>query len=660
MEQSGIDTAPGTGFEQYVHHAFGPEGIFSKAKDFEYRPEQQDMALAVARALQIDAPLLVEAGTGVGKSLGYLLPAVKFAMEYERKAIISTHTINLQEQLFNKDIPLLKKAMRCEFSAALLKGRQNYVCKTRLKRAMAQMDSLFTYGESAELRRILDWSMTCPEGTLTEMPFRPSIKVWAMVCSEPHACTLKNCGPNCPYQVARKRVQEANVVVLNHTLFFSLLAQAEDVKDGGFIYPGDFIILDEAHTIENIAAKQMGIQLSESALQYELTRMYNPRTQKGTLKSYGNADLLQRVMDVQDSCGLFFEQAKDDIGFSEYQKIVRLHQGEWTQDILSLPLAELSTALKNESGRFEDNTAAKDELNDLSSRMNEARDAVQSLMSVGSDDHVYWAERSGAELNHMSISCAPVEVAPLLREKLFQSGRAAILASATLSAGDDQMKYFAGRVGAHGVHRVQIGSPFDYQKQMKLIVSRSMPEPDNPEYKNELPRQIQHYIEMSQGRAFVLFTSYKLMLEMAAKIRPFLEEKGWNLFVQGQEMQRSAMLKAFKEDTHSVLFGTDSFWTGVDVPGESLSNVIVTRLPFEVPDHPMVESRFERIRQRGGMPFFEYSLPEAALKLRQGVGRLIRTKSDQGIVVILDSRVVTKSYGRRFINSLPKGKLEIV
>ena len=550
--------------------------------------------------------------------------------------------------------------MGIDFSAALLKGRQNYLCHTRLRRALAQMDSLFTQGEAAELKRIQDWALRTQDGTLSDIAFRPSSKVWAMVCSEPHACSMRHCGPSCPYQAARKRVLEAKVVVLNHTLFFGLMAQAEDSEEAGFVFPGDFVILDEAHMIENIAARQLGVQLSEPHLNYELLRMYNPRTHKGLLKPLNNPSLFQRVQDVMDASGLFFQNARDDLGFAGSGKIVRILQPEWSQDILSQPLMELIGELKTEMEKQEENAAVKDELADMAVRMEEAQASLKVLMDMTEEGHVYWAERSGPDGRNMSICSAPVEVGDILRERLFSAGRSAILTSATLGTGDADMSYFAGRVGAESVRKLQIGSPFNYREQMRLIVARSMPEPDQPEYAEVLPEWIKRYLAESRGRAFVLFTSYRLMVQAAEKVRPFCEEQGWTLYVQGQDMQRHAMLEAFRKDVDSVLFGTDSFWTGVDVPGESLSNVIVTRLPFEVPDHPLVESRFESIRERGGNPFYEYSVPVAILKLRQGVGRLIRTKSDSGMVVILDPRVATKRYGMRFLKSLPEARLEFV
>lgn len=657
----GIHGAGGSSlFSDFVREAFSGHGVFSRASDFEFRLEQQEMALAVARALESGSPLLVEAGTGVGKSLGYLLPSVKFALDHGRKAVVSTHTINLQEQLIGKDLPILKNALGAEFDAALLKGRNNYLCLTRLRKAMDQMNDLFSGYEAEELKKIYDWSLRGQGGTLSELPFAPTPKVWSMVCSEPHACTIRFCGPNCPYQVARKRVQEANVVVLNHTLFFGLLAQAEEneLKEG-FLFPGDFVILDEAHTIENIAARQLGVQLSESYLKYELSRMYNPKTKKGLLRPYGDAHVFQQVEEVHQACDIFFENVRNDLGLADKKQTVRLREPEWTENVLNLPVAELVMSLKKLMDRME-NEQSRLELQDIALKMQEVRESAIHLLDMKDEDSVYWAEPTGHGGKNTTITSAPVEVKDILREKLFSAERGLILTSATLGTGEEGMGYFAGRVGAENVEQVKIGSPFDYRKQMRLVIARSMPEPESPRYSDELLVWIKRYLDESQGKAFVLFTSYRLMMKIADEITPHCESRGWPVYVQGKGMQRHAMLQAFKNEINSVLFGTDSFWTGVDVPGEALSNVIVTRLPFEVPDHPMVESRFEQIRERGGMPFMEYSLPEAILKLRQGVGRLIRTKNDQGMVVILDSRVATKRYGARFIRALPDASIEYV
>ena len=655
--------------EAQTLHDFSPEGILSGGRGFEFRSEQQQLAVAVARALEEERALLAEAGTGVGKSLAYLIPAVRYALEHGRKAIISTHTITLQEQLFRKDIPTAARALGLSFRSALLKGRANYLCHTRLKRALEQAGDLFNQDETRQLRDLLEWSRSCGEGSLSELPaeLRISRKVWAQVCSENHVCTLRNCGPDCPYQAARRRVEEADVVVLNHTLFFGLLSIAEAMReeepslDGeeapGFIFPRDFVVLDEAHTIENVAAHQFGVALPEAELRYDLLRLYNPRTRKGALRHAASPRLLELIEEAQTAADEFFDQARKDSRLKEKGNEVRLRLPYWTEDILSPALAALEEEVLS-MARVEEKDLTRAELMDTAARLVAYRSAAQELVSLEhQDSSVYWAESAGQEGQYTVLRSAIINVAPLLREKLFESGRCCICTSATLSAGDMGIRYFAGRVGAESAETLRIGSPFNFAEQMRVVVARSMPPPPpaapDEVYQDALFSWISRALRGSDASAFVLFTGYSLMRAMAERLRPLCEEKGWPLLVQGDEYDRSQMLRLFRRQKGSVLLGTDSFWTGVDVPGDALSHVILTKLPFESPGNPLVEARSEDIQARGGKPFFDYSPPEAILKFRQGVGRLIRSKTDSGIVTLLDSRLTSKRYGELFLRARP-------
>ena len=652
-----------------THDDFSPTGLLSGGRGFEYRAEQQKMAMAVAAALQNRGALLAEAGTGVGKSLAYLIPSIRYALEHNRKAIISTHTINLQEQLFHKDIPTVKKALQCDFTAALLKGRANYLCRTRLKRALEQASDLFNQAETKQLHDLLAWSRDCGEGSLAELPPELGItrKVWAQVCSENHVCTPRNCGPECPYQAARRRVDEAQVVVLNHTLFFGLLSLADllreeqdpDAPDAepipSFIFPNDFVILDEAHTIETVAANQFGLSLGEAELRYDLLRLYNPTTRKGSLRHFATPKLLHYIEEAQTAAEEFFRCARLDCRLDEKNGCVRLRQPEWTEDILSPALHMLESEVK-QMAQVEENEVNRAELMDITARLMAYRSAASELIRLSSaDTSVYWAESEGAERQYTTLRSALINVSDVLREKLFETGNTCICTSATLSTGKRGMDYFAGRVGAENAEQLQIGSPFNFAEQMRVVVARSMPPPtaEDEVYRPALFEWIARSLQESDGRAFVLFTSYNLMKQMAALLRPFCTEMGWPLLVQGEGQDRTAMLRAFKAHVGSVLLGTDSFWTGVDVPGEALSHVIITKIPFESPSHPLAEARTEDIVARGGNAFNDYMLPEALLKFRQGIGRLIRSKTDTGIVTLLDSRITSKYYGARFMYAIP-------
>jgi ATP-dependent DNA helicase DinG len=648
--------------------AFSEGGWLEADLRLEHRPGQERMAHAVAAALRDDLPLLFEAGTGIGKSLAYLVPGIIHATDCGRQLIVSTHTISLQEQLETKDLPICRRLFErvpdlgryAGFASTVLVGKGNYLCTSRLSHALAERASLFDDSEYAELQRIAGWAEASASGLRHELQPPPHPDVWDAVSADSTSCSRRTCDcDRCFYQRARARVRAAQVIILNHALLFSLLnaggARAEGAGPdaSGVLFPGDFVVLDEAQTVPDVAEENFGLALSSLGVDRTLKHLYNPRTRRGILGKRAGPDLRALVADALSASERFFGFVLGTM-LAE-QPVVRLREAVSAEPALRAPLAALEQAVARMSDALEDGRE-RDELLEQRGRLRAIRAGVDEWIGLANPGHVYWAERGGRKHTLVSLRSAPMDVAPELERRLFGTGVSVVCTSATLALSGD-MAPFAARVGAPSARAEIAESPFDFERHMRVYVAADVPPPSAHGARSAVDA-LADYVAFCcarvAGGSLVLFTSYRDLQAVAAQVGPGLAAGGRPVLLQGGDSSRTELAQRMREAGNAVLFGTDSFWTGVDVPGDALSQVVIARLPFGTPTHPIAEAKSDLIRERGGDPFSELTLPEAVMKFRQGVGRLVRTRSDRGLITILDSRVLTKAYGRFFMEGLPQ------
>jgi ATP-dependent DNA helicase DinG len=640
--------------QNLIEKVFGPGGLISQYhENYEHRPGQIKMAEAIARAFEDKRHLIVEAGTGTGKTLAYLIPAIAASLGRKKRILISTGTKNLQEQLMEKDIPFLQKILPKKFSAAYMKGRSNYACLYRVKKAEHQpiLDGLDELDHFAEVNRWVYESQTGDRRELTNLP--ENLPFWSRVNARSEVCIGQKCPDFEPCFITRMRVraEDADIIIVNHHLFFADL-NVRGNQFGKVIPDYSAVIFDEAHLIEDIAADYFGLQVSSFQID-ELVRDTDTLPITDAIVTRDLTKLAAKISGLSEQFWTRFSQARSDGRYPLLPDIfsVRTTSGDNRNTELGKAFVELETALESLELGVDVYAEEMPEADSLARRIRQARQDLDFIVTQAEKNYVYWLERRG---KGMFLRASPVDVSELLRQKLFDKVETCILTSATLSS-SGSFNFVRERLGLDSGKTTGMVAPssFDYEEQAILYLPKAMPDPRSPEFTQLAAGEVVKILQVTDGRAFVLATSNQSMNALYELVSMRVN---YPCFVQGS-MSKAGLLERFRETPNAVLFATASFWQGVDVQGEQLSCVIIDKLPFAVPTDPVVAARSRFIDENGGKSFFDYSVPQAVITLKQGIGRLIRSRTDKGVIAILDPRLRTKGYGRDFLQSLPRMRI---
>lgn len=632
-----------------IEDVLGPGGrLSSLLEGYEYRPQQLEASRAIERAIADHAIALVEAGTGVGKSLAYLVPAAG-AISRGKKVVISTHTIALQTQLVEKDIPLAARLLpEAGIKAALMKGRGQYLC---LQEMEAKREELY-HSADPLFHRIRQWARTTESGDAAELPF--SYPAWYEIAANQDTCGAQECRlfNDCFYYRMRRVAASCNLIVVNHALLLSDLLVRSEEPEATIIPEYDVLILDEAHHLEDVATTCSSLEIADNAVPQLVERLRRIRGKRL------DAELLASLVDLNNQLFAFFESDRREFFFSDILDAANRQEMLGVGSRLCVAIEAAQAAVVERAKEADEK--AKDHLEGLGRVAGRLRENLHTLLYDESAEYIRWARREPIAMHsagrvgelRTTLAYSPVSPGSGLATTLWNSGKGIILTSATLSTSEG-FSYLRSRLGLpRDTRETQVGSPFDYRSQALLYVPAHLPEPpraSDPEYAELVADEIERLVHLSQGRAFLLFTSRRALGEVYGLLK---ERLRFPLLKQG-EMPTGQLLEQFRQQPGACLFGLQSFWEGADVPGDALVCVVIDRLPFAPPDSPLQRARTDQVKEQGGDWFREYSVPQAQLRLKQGFGRLIRTATDRGIVCVLDTRLITKWYGQDFIRALP-------